>query len=92
MERLAEIMGALYHLDDLCMRSGVDWRSQLAELMELDEVDNDRRARLAGAFNANYSDFQQTHNRCTDSASLLTARFLDEGAKISYDIHIRYAE
>ncbi len=60
MERLAEIMGALYHLDDLCMRSGVDWRSQLAELMELDEVDNDRRARLAGAFNANYSDFQQT--------------------------------
>lgn len=92
MERLAEIMGALYHLDDLCMRSGVDWRLQLAELMDLDDVDNDRRERLAGAFNANYADFQQTHSRCTDSANMLTARFLDEGAKISYDIHIRYAE
>ncbi|AVX05203.1 hypothetical protein MXMO3_02692 [Maritalea myrionectae] len=92
MERLAEIMGALYHLDDLCMRSGVDWRLQLAELMDLDEVDDDRRARLAGAFNANYTDFQQTYSRCTDSANMLTGRFLDEGAKISYDIHIRYAE
>lgn len=92
MERLAEIMGALYHLDDLCLRSGVDWRLQLAELMDLDEVDDDRRERLAGAFNANYADFQQTHSRCTDSATLLTSRFLEEGAKISYDIHIRYAE
>lgn len=92
MERLAEIMGALYHLDDLCLRSGVDWRGQLADLMDLDEVDDDRRARLAGAFNDNYADFQQSHSRCTDSASLLTSRFLDEGAKISYDIHIRYAE
>lgn len=92
MERLAEIMGALYHLDDLCLRSGVDWRGQLADLMDLDEVDDDRRARLAGAFNDNYADLQQSHSRCSDSASLLTRRFLDEGAKISYDIHIRYAE
>src|SRR5690606_33266562 len=51
MERLAEIMGSLYFLQPLCASGNEDWRAEMAELIALDEPDEDRRQRLAGAFN-----------------------------------------
>ena len=43
MERLAEIMGSLYYLQPLCAAGDEDWRAQAAELIALDEPDDDRR-------------------------------------------------
>jgi len=92
MERLANIMGALYHLDELCLNSTIDWRQEFADLMELDEVDEDRQERLTAAFNNGYLDFSRLHVRCTANAETVTRRFVVEGAEITKNIHTRFAE
>jgi uncharacterized protein (TIGR02301 family) len=92
LERFATIMGALYHLDDLCVGSGNNWRDEFAELMDLEEVNDDRRARLTASFNDGYADFNRLHVRCTPNARLAIERFVVEGAAIAKNIHSRFAE
>jgi uncharacterized protein (TIGR02301 family) len=92
MERLAEIMGSLYFLQPLCESAGQDWRTQMAELIELDEPDDDRRQRLAGAFNTGYTAYARFHRACTPSAREALTRLLAEAAQTARDIHTRFAE
>ncbi|RUT31127.1 TIGR02301 family protein [Arsenicitalea aurantiaca] len=92
MERLAEIMGSLYFLQPLCQPGGEDWRQQAAELIEADLPDDDRRERLAGAFNAGYSAYARLYRACTLSAEEALTRLLVEAERTARDIHTRYAE
>ncbi|QEE19663.1 TIGR02301 family protein [Youhaiella tibetensis] len=92
MERLAEIMGSLYFLEPLCKAGGADWRAQMEALIAADEPDEDRRQRLAGAFNSGYTSFARLYEVCTDSASEALTRLLAEAEKTARDIHSRYAE
>jgi len=92
MERLAEIMGSLYFLQPLCQPGVEDWRAQMAELISLDEPDEDRRQRLAGAFNAGYSAYSRYYRICTVSAAEAMTRLLTEAETTARDIHSRYAE
>ncbi|WP_297108146.1 TIGR02301 family protein [uncultured Devosia sp.] len=92
MERLTEIMGSLYFLEPLCGNGQEDWRQQAAELIDLDEPDDDRRQRLAGAFNTGYTAFARLHRQCTPSSREALARLLDEARRLARDIHTRFAE
>lgn len=92
MERLSEIMGSLYFLQPLCQAGTEDWRAQMAELIDLDEPDDDRRQRLAGAFNDGYTAFARLHRQCTPSAREALVRFLGEAQRLSREIHTRFAE
>lgn len=92
MERLSEILGSLYMLSPLCGRTDTDWRGQMADLIALDEPDEDRRARLAGAFNAGYEAYARFHHSCTPSAEMAISRLLKEGETLAREIHQRYAE
>lgn len=92
MERLSEIMGSLYMLAPLCGDTANDWRGQMAELIALDEPEDDRRARLAGAFNAGYEAYARFYRSCTPSAEAAIGRLLTEGETLARDIHQRYAE
>jgi len=92
MERLAEIMGSLYFLEPLCKSGGADWREQMEQLIEADQPDEDRRQRLAGAFNSGYTAFSRLYQGCTASASEALTRLLGEAEKTARDIHSRYAE
>jgi uncharacterized protein (TIGR02301 family) len=92
MERLAEILGSLYFLQPLCAPGLEDWRSQMAELIVLDKPDEDRRQRLAGAFNSGYSAYARLYRVCTTSADEALARLLAEAERIAREIHSRYAE
>lgn len=92
MERLSEILGSLYLLDPLCGETQTDWRGQMAELMALDEPDEDRRGRLMGAFNAGYEAYARFYRGCTPSAQTAITRLLSEGEALARDIHQRYAE
>ena len=69
MERLSEIMGSLYFLQPLCQPGIEDWRAQMEALITLDEPDEDRRQRLAGAFNDGYAAYARLYRTCTISAS-----------------------
>ncbi|WP_240232500.1 TIGR02301 family protein [Devosia lacusdianchii] len=92
MERLAEIMGSLYFLQPLCQAGTTDWRAQMADLIALDEPDEDRRQRLAGAFNGGYTAFARFHRACTPAAREALTRLLVEAERTARDIHTRFAE
>lgn len=92
MERLAEIMGSLYFLQPLCNAGSEDWRAQMAELIALDEPDEDRRQRLAGAFNSGYTAYSRFHRSCTPAAREALTRLLVEAERTARDIHTRFAE
>jgi uncharacterized protein (TIGR02301 family) len=92
MERLAEIMGSLYFLQPLCSPGSEDWRAQMAELIALDEPDEDRRQRLAGAFNVGYAAYSRFHRACTPAARSAMTRLLAEAERTAREIHTRFAE
>lgn len=93
MERLSEILGSLYFLNPLCKPdNGSDWRGEMADLIALDEPDDDRRQRLTGAFNAGYEAYARLYRVCTVSAEQAMSRLLVEAEKTARDIHSRYAE
>ncbi|HQZ11787.1 MAG TPA: TIGR02301 family protein [Devosia sp.] len=92
MERLSEILGSLYFLQPLCQPGVEDWRAQMEQLITLDEPDEDRRQRLAGAFNDGYAAYARLYRTCTVSASEALTRLLVEAEKTAREIHARYAE
>lgn len=92
MERLAEILGSLYFLQPLCRPSVEDWRAQMEDLIALDQADEDRRQRLAGAFNGGYAAYSRLYRQCTVSANEALTRLLVEAEKVARDIHSRFAE
>ena len=92
MERLAEILGSLYFLNPLCTESPTDWRAQMADLVALDQPDEDRQQRLYGAFNGGYSAYSRLYRSCTPSAEEALTRLLVEAETTARDIHTRYAE
>ena len=92
MERLAEIMGSLYFLQPLCQAGTTDWRAQMSDLISLDDPDEDRRQRLAGAFNGGYTAFARFHRACTPAAKEALSRLLVEAESTARDIHTRFAE
>ena len=92
MERLAEILGSLYFLEPLCGGEGPDWRAEMQALIGSDEPEEDRRQRLAGAFNIGYQSFSRVYRVCTASAEAALLRLLAEAEKTARDIHSRYAE
>jgi uncharacterized protein (TIGR02301 family) len=92
MERLSEILGSLYFLQPLCQPGLEDWREQMAELITLDQPDEDRKQRLAGAFNEGYAAYARLYRVCTVSASEALTRLLVEAENTAREIHARYAE
>lgn len=92
MERLAEILGSLYFLNPLCSEATSDWRQELADLVSLDQPDEDRQQRLYGAFNGGYQAFSRLYRSCTPSAEEALTRLLVEAEATARDIHTRFAE
>lgn len=93
LQRLAEILGALHYLRDLCgANEGTRWRSEMQALVDAETpASGSRRAKMISSFNRGYSGFQQTHRSCTPAAEIAIQRYLIEGARISRDLTARYA-
>jgi uncharacterized protein (TIGR02301 family) len=89
--RLAELMGALAYLRDLCGAHDADaYRAKMASLLEVEAKSESRRESLAGAYNSGFAGYQLSYRACTPAASEIIARFLDEAARISTDVANRY--
>ena len=92
LERLAEILGALHYLRELCgANDGPKWRAQMQALVDTEAPSGDRRSRMIAHFNRGYRGFQQTYRTCTPAADLAVRRYLEEGAKIAREVTARYA-
>ena len=82
--RLAEILGAVHYLRELCgADEGQLWRDQMKEILKNEGTTAVRRAKLVNSFNDGYRGYRRTYRTCTQSATLATKRFSTEGAQIA---------
>ncbi|HEX5932099.1 MAG TPA: TIGR02301 family protein [Methyloceanibacter sp.] len=82
--RLAEILGAIHYLRELCgAEEGQTWREQMKEILRNEGTTAVRRAKLVNAFNDGYRGYRRSYRTCTQSATLATNRFSTEGASIA---------
>jgi uncharacterized protein (TIGR02301 family) len=89
--RLAELMGALSYLRDLCRDGdGSAFHDRFAKLLDAEAPTPERKEALAGAFNRGFGDYELTYRVCTPSAKDTITRYLDETQKIAHFIATRY--
>jgi len=82
--RLAEILGAIHYLRELCgAQEGQLWRDQMKEIVRNEGSTAVRRAKLVNSFNDGYRGYRRTYRTCTSSATLAVTRFSVEGAQIA---------
>lgn len=95
--RLAEIMGALTYMGELCQSppraapsEAEAWRGRMRELMEAEGQSPLMKERLAGAFNRGVTGYQASYRACTPAGRLAVERLLNEGAMLAHDLAGRY--
>lgn len=89
--RLAEILGALSFLRDLCgEKDGNEWRTKMSALLDAEALSGSRRQKLTGAFNRGFRGYELTYHDCTPNARLAISRYLDEGSRLTHEITYRY--
>jgi len=88
--RIAELMGSLHFLRNLCGDKGDRWRQTMERLLAAENPDPDRRARFVASFNRGYRSFEGTYTRCTASATEAISRYTTEGENLARDLAARY--
>ena len=82
--RLAEILGAMHYLRELCSANeGSTWRDKMKDLLDAEGATALRRARLTRSFNQGYRSYRRTYVSCTPTAQTSISRFMTEGVQIS---------
>jgi uncharacterized protein (TIGR02301 family) len=82
--RLAEVLGAVHYLRELCgANEGQLWRDRMQDLMLAESASPIRKARLTKGFNQGYTSYSRTYRACTPSAQTAVSRFMAEGSVIA---------
>jgi len=82
--RLAEILGTLHYLRELCgANEGQVWREHMRELASSEGTSALRRARLVESFNRGYRDYSRTYRTCTQPALVAIQKFMEQAEGIS---------
>ena len=88
--RLAEVLGSLHYLRNLCGESGDAWRKEMERLLETENPDAQRRARFVASFNRGYRSFEAVYATCTASAVESIRRYMKEGEALTRDTAARF--
>ena len=88
--RIAEVMGSLHFLRNLCGDKGNQWRSTMERLLAAENPEPERRARFIASFNRGYRSFEGTYTKCTASATEAISRYTVEGENLARDLAVRY--
>jgi len=89
--RLAELMGALAYLRDLCHEGdGAGFRERIGQLIASDPRPQEAKDLLAGAFNRGFDGYRLTYRDCTSNARSTMADYLDETQKIAREVAAKY--
>jgi uncharacterized protein (TIGR02301 family) len=82
--RLAEILGTLHYLRELCgANEGQIWREHMRELAASEGTSALRRAKLVESFNRGYRDYSRTYRTCTQPALQAIQRYMDQASAIT---------
>ncbi len=91
MLRLAEVLGALAYLRDLCGESdGSKYRERMAALIGADPRAENAREELAGAFNQGFESYRLSYRACTANAREIIDAYLAETERLAHDLSVRY--
>lgn len=91
LEHLAELMGTLAFLRDLCpAKDGALWREKMEDLLAAEGTTPMRRERLAGAFNAGFESYRISYHGCTPAAKFVIERALGEGSRLSRELSAQF--
>ena len=91
LQKLAEILGALSYLDELCGKKPAgNWREQMMALIDAEAKTAARKEKLAGSYNRGFRDYERSYHLCTQNAQIVIARFRAEGGKIAHEVVNRY--
>jgi uncharacterized protein (TIGR02301 family) len=91
MLKLAEILGALHYLRELCgAGEGQVWRDEMERLLEAEEPSEQRRAQLVAHFNRGFRGYREIHRECTPAAAEAANQHLRQGVRIATDIPNRF--
>ncbi len=88
--RLAEILGSLHFLRNLCGEQGDQWRELMDRLLSAEKPEEERRARFVANFNRGYRSFEGTYTTCTASATEAIGRYTVEGESLARELAARY--
>lgn len=92
MLRLAEILGAVSFLRDLCRSGdGDEWRAKMTTLLDAEApAAGARRQKMTASFNRGFRGYELTYRACTPNAETAVSRYLDEASQIARDVGSRY--
>lgn len=88
--RLAEVLGSIHYLRNLCTEPSNRWRDEMEQLLAVEKPEPLRRAQLIAAFNKGYRSFDSVYTRCTDQARLSADRYVEEGRTLALDLASTY--
>ncbi|PHP68278.1 TIGR02301 family protein [Zhengella mangrovi] len=90
MIRLAEVLGSLHYLRNLCGEKGNAWRNRMEDILAVETPDGDRRKRYIASFNRGYRSYAAIHTTCTDASMQAIDRYMKEGESLSREIVVRF--
>ncbi|WP_273759551.1 TIGR02301 family protein [Bartonella sp. ML70XJBT.G] len=88
--RLAEILGALHSLQNLCGTPTNQWYNYMNALIEAEQPIPQRRSYFYAAFNEAYRAFSESYHHCTPSAIEANQRYIKEGRSLSENLLMYY--
>jgi uncharacterized protein (TIGR02301 family) len=89
--RMAEILGSVHYLRNLCNGRENAWRQMMSDLLaEETRGEPKRAAALTAGFNRGYRAFAATYVRCTPQAVAAEQKYRAEGATLAAEITARF--
>ena len=89
--RLAEILGSVSYLRNLCTAKSTEWRDLMRALLGEETLNEPQRtARLTAAYNRGYRSFASTYVKCTAQAIAAEEAYRAEGATLATEITARF--
>lgn len=92
LERLAEILGSLDFIRNLCSPSPEpQWKAMMAKLLQEEaSTEPARHARLTAVFNRGYRSFAAIQTSCNPNLRTIGDKYRIEGATLATEITARY--
>ncbi|WP_375616120.1 TIGR02301 family protein [Bartonella sp. AP58NXGY] len=88
--RLAEVLGSLHFLQNLCETPTNQWYDYMNALIEAEKPIPQRRAYFYEAFNEAYRAFSENYHHCTQAAIEANQRYVEEGRTLSEKLLMHY--
>lgn len=84
--RLAEVLGSLHFLRNLCGDKEDTWRNEMEKIIQAENPDSADKAKLIASFNRGYRTFDSVYSECTPAAVDAIDRYMKEGKALSQGI------